>query len=123
MRWPRRGLFALAVVAAALCVWLAAASGRPAVARPLPLDAPAFGAAFPVNTGSTPAAPRDDRLNLNTATLNELMALPGIGEKLAQAIISAREASSFYYVEDLRAVPGIGDRRLEALKPLVKVGE
>ena len=47
----------------------------------------------------------------------ELMALPGIGETLAEAILDHRkEHGSFRKPEDLMEVPGIGEKRFEALK-------
>lgn len=61
-----------------------------------------------------PLAPVD----LNAAARDELMQLPGIGEVTANAIIEARP---FRSVEDLGRVRGIGPKRLEGLRPLVKV--
>jgi competence ComEA-like helix-hairpin-helix protein len=56
-----------------------------------------------------------DSINLNTANQAELEALPGIGEKTAQAIIEARESKPFESLEDLDAIPGIGPKTLEKL--------
>ena len=50
----------------------------------------------------------NQRINLNTATLAELVALPGIGEKLAMRIVEARQERPFTSLEDLDRVPGIG---------------
>ena len=64
----------------------------------------------------------DGRLDLNRATANELEALPGVGEVLAQAILSYRaEHGAFGSVDELDAVPGVGDATLEKLRPLVTV--
>lgn len=64
------------------------------------------------------------RLDLNTATEEELDTLPEVGPKLAKAIVQFREKSGpFRRVEDLLAVPGISKRRLEKIKPLVFVAE
>ena len=71
-------------------------------------------------TGGTagPAAP----VNLNTATLEQLDALPGVGPSTAQKIIDYRTAhGGFRSVDDLNNVSGIGDVRFEALKDLVTV--
>ncbi|WFE52286.1 ComEA family DNA-binding protein [Micromonospora sp. WMMD1155] len=67
---------------------------------------------------STAAGP----LNLNTATLAQLDALPGVGPVLAQRILSHRDQhGGFKAVGDLRQVDGIGDARYEQLKDLVTV--
>lgn len=63
-----------------------------------------------------------ERLNLNTATEDELQRLPGIGEGLSAAIVADREVNGlFSSVEDLLRVPGIGEKRLEAIRSLVTV--
>jgi competence protein ComEA len=64
----------------------------------------------------SPAAP----LDLNSASLEQLDALPGIGPTTAQKILDYRQAhGSFHSVADLDAVPGIGQGRIEQLKGLV----
>ncbi|HEY3180068.1 MAG TPA: helix-hairpin-helix domain-containing protein [Casimicrobiaceae bacterium] len=61
-------------------------------------------------------------VNLNTATKEELIALPGIGPAKAQAIIDYRKANgAFKSVEELKDVKGIGAKRFEKLKPELTV--
>jgi competence ComEA-like helix-hairpin-helix protein len=60
----------------------------------------------------------DTRVNLNTATQQELESLPGIGPVMARAIIARRP---FRAADELDHVSGIGAKRLATLLPLVKV--
>ncbi len=64
----------------------------------------------------------DPRLNLNTATIEELDGLPGIGPVLAEAIIAERERrGGFTSIEDLVSISGISDRMVDELRDLVTV--
>jgi len=61
-------------------------------------------------------------VNVNTATLQELEKLPGIGEARAQAILDARkQRGGFKSVDELVDVRGIGPRNLEKLRPYLHV--
>jgi competence protein ComEA len=84
------------------------------------LGAPSASAApeKPAAAAATPAA-----VNVNTATLDELTALPGIGEKRAQAILDMRkEKGGFKSVDELTEVKGIGPANLEKLRPYLRAG-
>jgi competence protein ComEA len=62
------------------------------------------------------------KVNLNTATVEELDALPKVGPVLAQRIVDWRkEHGSFTSVEELDAVDGVGPKMLETLLPLVGI--
>jgi competence protein ComEA len=80
---------------------------------PPPPDA----ATTPGSPNTTPSAP----LDLNTATLEQLDTLPGVGEVTANRIITYRTAHPFTTVDELLEVPGIGQRRFDQLKDLVTV--
>jgi competence protein ComEA len=65
---------------------------------------------------ASPSAPVD----LNSATVEQLDALPGIGPVTAQKIVDYRtEHGPFTSVDDLDAIPGIGPARIENLRGLV----
>ena len=60
-------------------------------------------------------------VNINTATLSELMTLPGIGETKAQAIINFRTShGNFTSIDQLDNVPGIGPATINLLRPYVQ---
>jgi len=66
--------------------------------------------------------PPANPIDLNTATLEQLEQLPGIGPSTAKAIIQFRKKSGpFKRVEDLLAIHGISKARLEKLRPYVTV--
>ena len=71
---------------------------------------------------SAPAPAPGQPLNLNTATLEQLDALDGIGPATAQAILDFRdEHDGFGSVDELGEVPGIGEVRLASLREQVRV--
>jgi competence protein ComEA len=71
--------------------------------------------------GGTPAAgAAGGPVHLNTATVEQLDELPGVGPVTAQKIVDWREQhGAFSSVDDLDAIPGIGPARLEQLRELV----
>ncbi len=80
--------------------------------------------AAPGDRQDTPATARrqttDDKINLNTATREEIELLPGIGPVLAQRIIEyRRQNGSFRVTEEVMNVSGIGPERYDALRELV----
>jgi competence protein ComEA len=64
------------------------------------------------------------KININTASAEELQALPRVGEKVAQRIVEYREANGkFKAIEDIMKVQGIGEKTFLQLKDLITVGE
>lgn len=77
-----------------------------------------------VSTGTPSASAGEGLVNINTASLNELDTLPGIGPTTAQRIIDYRnENGPFGSIEDIVNVSGIGPATYEELKDLITVGE
>lgn len=63
-----------------------------------------------------------DKININTATLEELITLPKIGEAKAKAIIEYRNTSGlFKTIEDIKNVSGIGDSLFESIKDYITI--
>jgi competence protein ComEA len=72
--------------------------------------------------GASTGAVAGPPINLNTATLEQLDTLDGVGPGIAQRILDYRtQHGGFRRVEELGEVPGIGDKRLATLTPLVTV--
>jgi len=65
----------------------------------------------------------DTRLNINTATIAELDALPGISSNIAADIISYRHAHPFVEFVELTRIRGIGEKRLSFLADRVYCGD
>lgn len=63
-----------------------------------------------------------ERVNLNAATLFELMSLPGIGEKTAQRIVEYRiEHGNYSSIESVMEVQGIGPEKFKKMTPYITV--
>lgn len=84
------------------------------------VPAPAFASATVVQEAKAAATPA---VNINTATADQLEALPGIGPSMAKRIVAYREKNGpFKKVEDLMNVQGIGEKSFLKLRPHLTVG-
>ncbi len=64
------------------------------------------------------------KININTATAQELLSLKGVGAKKANSIIAYRdEKGSFASIEDIKNVKGIGDKMFEKIKDMITIDE
>lgn len=70
-----------------------------------------------------PSEVLSDRININTATAEELASLPGIGLVLAERIVAWRETHGpFTHTADIKQVPGIGDTLFARIQPYITTG-
>ncbi|MBU0553045.1 helix-hairpin-helix domain-containing protein [Myxococcota bacterium] len=67
------------------------------------------------------AKAEDEIIDLNTATLEQLKALPGIGEKKAKAILDYRANTPLKSVDDLKNIKGIGEKIVDKVRARAKV--
>jgi competence protein ComEA len=108
-----------------IVVGLAPVSGQPATLGSSVSAGPTPGAKTPAPTGSVKgsAGPKPGEvLDLNTATVEQLDALPGVGPVTAAAIVAWRQSNGkFTSVDQLADVDGIGPARLDKLRALVRV--
>ena len=104
-----------------IVVGMAPVKGQPAVLG----SSVSPGSAAPDPSSSTPRPAKGAPtalINLNTATVEQLDTLPGVGPVRAAAIVAWRNANGkFTSVDQLGEVDGIGPGRLEKLRPLVRV--
>jgi len=92
--------------------------------RPLRVETQRTLAAAVTALPAPTAVPEAEKVNINTAGAEELMTLPGIGEKRAADILADREENGpFRFPEDITRVEGIGEETLAGLLDQITVGE
>jgi competence protein ComEA len=73
-------------------------------------------------TAATATATATAPVNLNTATVEQLATIPGVGPRMAERIIDYRQKNGgFKKVEDLMNVSGVGEKSFLKMKPLITV--
>ena len=115
----KHGWILIAVTGAFLCLLLGVFFGRTANKAYIKLeDSPSM--------QPQPSASQEPqtlgKININTATLEQLQLLPGIGESLAQRIIDYRNQNgSFSATKDLMKVSGIGEKKFDGIKDYITI--
>ena len=113
----RREIIAVLLIALSVACCLIGLAGRPGG------EVSCFTATGRSGAFEKPAMP-DGTVSVNFGDSEELMKLPGIGETMAQAIITERETNGFFhYPEDLLAVKGIGVAKLSGIRALLDMAE
>ena len=65
---------------------------------------------------------QEETININTADMNRLMRLPGVGPKYAERIIEYRQVhGGFEKPEDIKHINGIGEKKFEKIKGMITV--
>lgn len=102
-----------------LCVCIGVLIGRASIGEHILV---AYDAA-PVETVPATEASTDSPIDINTATLEQFMTLPGIGEVLAKRIIDYRtQNGAFQNIDELTYIEGIGITTLEQIREQITVG-
>jgi comEA protein len=79
-----------------------------------------FSPLFALQAGSKPGT---EKININSASLDDLQKLPRIGPKIAQRILDYRKANgNFKKIEELMKVKGIGEKLFNQIKDMLTVG-
>lgn len=70
---------------------------------------------------NNPGTEGNSLININTASADQLMTLPGIGEVTANAIVEYRQTNTFSRIEDIMNVSGIGEAKFNSIRDLICV--
>jgi len=73
---------------------------------------------------ASPAPATSEKVNINTAGVDELVALPGIGKSYAERIVEYRQKNGpFKKIEDILNVRGIGEKTFDRIKDRLSIGK
>jgi competence ComEA-like helix-hairpin-helix protein len=112
-------------IAAALGLLVASMGGTWTTAAAAPNASPAASALAATATTKPPPAPKKElvgKINLNTATEDQLMLLPTVGPAKAERVVTWRKKNGgFKRIADLRRVKGFGYKTFKRLEPLLDI--
>lgn len=112
-------LVAIGLVASGLALFLPTIRSRPLTILE-PIDITGVRILLPTFLD----AEEEDKINLNTASAEELTSLPGIGEVLAARIVAYREEHGpFQTLDDIMQVSGIGNKVVEEIRDLATLSD
>lgn len=74
----------------------------------------------PVSSDTNTNNSKDGKININTATKEELMTIPRIGESKADIIIEYRNNKKFENIDEIKNISGIGDKLFESIKEYIE---
>jgi len=84
----------------------------------------AMTAASAFAAGAQSGQPAAAQIDINSASAEQLTAIPGIGQVMAQRIVQFREEQGpFKRVEDLLKIKGIGEKSFQRIRPYVRIGK
>jgi len=66
---------------------------------------------------------KTNQININTATVEQLMSIPNVGQATAKRIVTYRLQHKFNSIEELENIKGIKEKRFDAIKPYIFVGD
>ena len=108
------------ITGASLCLFLGIFIGRNLTNAYIPINKVI--ASTQHNNDESNIAP-DIKIDINTASLQQLELLPGVGKELAQRILDYRtEHGKFISLKELMNVNGIGEKKFEQIEPYLKIG-
>jgi len=115
--WGLYVLCAVLLTAVLVSAWLRVPELQPVEVMPVG-EIRATDPSAPVRETPTDPPDEGDRIRLNSATVDELTQIPGLGEKTAQRIVAYRDAhGGFRSLEELLVVEGVGSKKLEQWRP------